>query len=43
MVNKTEMKGNINMTINDRQNNVGKIESDFGGIGVNTTKTQGAF
>lgn len=43
MVNKTEMKGNINMTINDKQNNVGKIESDFGGIGVNTTKTQGAF
>lgn len=43
MKNQSEMKGNINMTINDRQNNVGKIESDFGGIGVNTTKTQGAF
>lgn len=43
MVNKTEMKGNINMTVNDKQNNIGAIQTDFGGIGVNTTKTQGAF
>lgn len=37
------LNGNINMTVNDKNNNIGKIENDFGGIGVNTTKTQGAF
>lgn len=37
------LNGNINMTVNDRQNNIGSIQTDFGGIGVNTTKTQGAF
>jgi len=37
------LNGNINMTVNDRQNNIGAIQTDFGGIGVNTTKTQGAF
>ena len=43
MVNKTEMKGSINMTVNDRQNNIGQVTTDFGSIPVNTTKTQGAF
>ena len=37
------LNGNINMTVNDRQNNIGAIQTDFGGIPVNTTKTQGAF
>ena len=37
------LNGNINMTVNDKQNNIGAIQTDFGGIGVNTTKTQGAF
>lgn len=37
------LNGNINMTVNDKNNNIGVIQTDFGGIGVNTTKTQGAF
>lgn len=37
------LNGNINMTVNDKNNNIGSIQTDFGGIGVNTTKTQGAF
>lgn len=37
------LNGNINMTVNDKNNNIGAIQTDFGGIGVNTTKTQGAF
>lgn len=41
--NKNTLNGNINMTVNDKNNNIGAVQTDFGGIGVNTTKTQGAF
>lgn len=38
------MKGNININVKDKGNNVAKVETNgFGGIPVNTTSTQGAF
>lgn len=38
-----KMQGSINMNINDKGNNLGNVSSDFGGIPVTTTTTQGAF
>lgn len=39
-----QLKGNININVKDKGNNVSKVDtSGFGGIPVNTTSTQGAF